>query len=40
MGNLAAETLLERIEGNKDYPGEIAIQPELIVRESTAKRRT
>ncbi len=39
MGNLAAETLLERIEGNKDYPGEIAIQPELIIRESTAKRR-
>jgi LacI family transcriptional regulator len=39
MGNLAAQTLLERIEGNKDYPGEIPIQPELIVRESTAKRR-
>ena len=40
MGNLAAQTLLDRIDGNKDYPGEIAIQPELIVRESTAKRRT
>src|SRR6267142_5522877 len=39
MGNIAARTLLERIEGGKDYPGEIAIQPELIIRESTAKRR-
>jgi DNA-binding LacI/PurR family transcriptional regulator len=40
MGNLAAQTLLDRIDGNKDLPGEIAIEPELIVRESTAKRRT
>jgi DNA-binding LacI/PurR family transcriptional regulator len=40
MGTLAAQTLLERIDGTKDYPGEIAIRPELIIRESTAKRRT
>jgi len=39
MGNIAAQTLLERIEGDGDYPSEIAIEPELVVRESTAKRR-
>ncbi|MBZ5681343.1 MAG: LacI family transcriptional regulator [Acidobacteriia bacterium] len=37
MGQVAAESLLERIEGKKDYPSEIAIEPELVVRESTAK---
>src|SRR5215469_10762452 len=37
MGEVAAQTLLERIEGQKDYPSEIAIEPELAVRESTAK---
>jgi DNA-binding LacI/PurR family transcriptional regulator len=37
MGEVAAQSLLERIEGKKDYPAEIAIEPELIVRESTAK---
>jgi DNA-binding LacI/PurR family transcriptional regulator len=36
MGAIAAQTLLERIEGRADYPAEIAIQPELVVRESTA----
>jgi LacI family transcriptional regulator len=36
MGTIAAQTLLERIEGREDYPAEIAIQPELVVRESTA----
>jgi DNA-binding LacI/PurR family transcriptional regulator len=36
MGAIAAQTLLERIEGREDYPAEIAIQPELVVRESTA----
>jgi LacI family transcriptional regulator len=35
MGQVAAETLLERIEGKKEYPAEIAIEPELVVREST-----
>ncbi len=39
MGEVAARTLLERIEGNENYPDEIAIQPELVVRESTAKAR-
>jgi len=37
MGEVAAQSLLERIEGEKDYPSEIAIEPELVVRESTAK---
>jgi DNA-binding LacI/PurR family transcriptional regulator len=37
MGEVAAQSLLERIEGKKEYPAEIAIEPELVVRESTAK---
>jgi LacI family transcriptional regulator len=37
MGQVAAETLLERIGGRNDYPPEIAIEPELVVRESTAR---
>jgi LacI family transcriptional regulator len=39
MGTIAAQTLLERIDGREDYPDEIAIQPELVVRESTASPR-
>ena len=37
MGQVAAQSLLERIEGRKDYPAEIAIEPELVVRESTSQ---
>jgi DNA-binding LacI/PurR family transcriptional regulator len=37
MGTIAAQTLLERIEGRADYPIEIAIEPELVVRESTSR---
>jgi DNA-binding LacI/PurR family transcriptional regulator len=37
MGEIAAETLVQRIEGRQDYPAEIAVAPELIIRESTAK---
>lgn len=37
MGQVAAQTLLERIAGRDDYPSEIAIEPELVVRESTMK---
>jgi len=37
MGEIAARTLVERIEGQKKYPSEIAIKPELVVRESTAE---
>jgi len=36
MGEVAAQTLLDRIENKKEYPSEIAIEPELVVRESTA----
>jgi DNA-binding LacI/PurR family transcriptional regulator len=36
MGEVAAQTLLDRIEGKKEYPAEIAIEPELVIRESTA----
>ncbi len=35
MGEVAAQSLLERIENKKEFPAEIAIQPELVVREST-----
>lgn len=37
MGRLAAQTLLARIEGEKDLPAEIRIEPELVVRQSTGK---
>jgi LacI family transcriptional regulator len=37
MGRLAAETLLARIEGAKDSPAEIPIEPKLVVRQSTAQ---
>ena len=40
MGELAARTLVERIETQKEYPREIAIKPELVVRESTAPPRS
>lgn len=36
MGEVAAEALLNRLEGRKEYPSDIALEPELIVRESTA----
>jgi DNA-binding LacI/PurR family transcriptional regulator len=35
MGEIAARTLVDRIEGQEDYPSQIAIEPELIIREST-----
>src|SRR3954463_8850799 len=35
MGGLAATTLLERLNGKRDYLETIAVEPELIVREST-----
>ncbi len=41
MGEIAAETLVERIEGDKRFPEEIRIEPEFVVRESSgpASRR-
>jgi LacI family transcriptional regulator len=35
MGTTAARMLLQRLRGLKDYPEQIAIVPELIIREST-----
>lgn len=37
MGELAAETLLEKIAGNTAGPRLLKIQPELVVRETTAR---
>ena len=37
MGEVAARTLLARIEGSEDWVAEIEIEPELIVRNSTAR---
>jgi DNA-binding LacI/PurR family transcriptional regulator len=36
MGEIAARTLLDRIEGRTKYVGEIAIDPEFVLRASTA----
>jgi DNA-binding LacI/PurR family transcriptional regulator len=37
MGEMAAETLVSRIEGWQNYPDTIAVEPEFIVRGSTAE---
>jgi DNA-binding LacI/PurR family transcriptional regulator len=37
MGEIAARTLLDRIEGRMKYIPEIAIEPELVVRRSTVR---
>jgi LacI family transcriptional regulator len=37
MGEIAARTLLNRIEEHKDWVPEIAIKPEFVVRNSTAR---
>lgn len=39
MGSIAAKTMIDRLEGLEDCPGQIAVEPELVVRESTAKAR-
>lgn len=35
MGEIAARTLLNRIENRSEYVAEIAIEPELVIRQST-----
>jgi DNA-binding LacI/PurR family transcriptional regulator len=35
MGRIAAKTVIDQIEGNSEYVAEIAIEPELVVRDST-----
>jgi DNA-binding LacI/PurR family transcriptional regulator len=38
MGKVAAESLLKRINNpNAHYPGRVMMQPELVIRESTAR---
>jgi LacI family transcriptional regulator len=37
MGEIAARTLLNRIEDHEDWVQEISIEPEFVVRESTAR---
>jgi DNA-binding LacI/PurR family transcriptional regulator len=39
MGEIAVEILIARIEGQKDWPREISVQPEIVVRESTGPAR-
>jgi LacI family transcriptional regulator len=36
MGESAARLLLQRLQGFRDYPSELAVPPELIIRETTA----
>jgi LacI family transcriptional regulator len=40
MGEIAVETLVARIDGEKEWPREIAVQPEIVVRESTGPVRS
>jgi LacI family transcriptional regulator, galactose operon repressor len=37
MGEIAAEVLIARIEKEREFPHELAVQPEIVVRESTAR---
>ena len=37
MGRLAAQTLVARVEGGKEFVPEIRIEPELVVRQSTGR---
>src|ERR1700675_2511587 len=39
MGEIAARTVLDRIEARMKYVPEIAIEPELVVRRSSARSR-
>lgn len=39
MGEIAARTLLDRIENRNEFVAEIAIEPEFVVRKSTARPR-
>jgi len=40
MGEIAVEVLIARIEEKSESQAEVAVQPEIIVRESTACART
>lgn len=40
MGGMAAQTVIDRIEGKAEHLEDISVEPELVVRESTAVART
>jgi LacI family transcriptional regulator len=40
MGQIAAKTLIDQIEGNAEYVPEIAIEPEFVIRGSTGQAPT
>ncbi len=40
MGEIAAEILIDRIEGRRDHFTNVAVEPELVVRESTSRCST
>ena len=35
MGQIAAQTVVDQIEGRGEYVTEIAIEPEFVIRQST-----
>jgi LacI family transcriptional regulator len=39
MGEIAARTVVNQIEGNAKYVPEIVVEPEFVVRSSTARRQ-
>jgi LacI family transcriptional regulator len=39
MGQIAAKTVIDQIEGKAEYVHEIVVEPELVVRSSTAAAR-
>jgi LacI family transcriptional regulator len=40
MGQIAAKTVIDQIEGNTEYAPEIVVEPELVVRASTATAKS
>jgi len=38
MGEIAARTLLDRLRNKGTFPNEVAVEPELVIRESTTTR--
>jgi LacI family transcriptional regulator len=39
MGQIAAKTLIDQIEGKAKFEGEIVIDPDLVIRASTGPAR-
>jgi LacI family transcriptional regulator len=40
MGNLAAKTIIDRIEKTAEYPPGIVVEPDLVVRASSGRAKT